>query len=272
MSEMKKDALAKAPAEGLAQLPDHRNLRALASDLLNSGLFPAVKNVSGAITIIEYGRELGIPPVAALQTMAIVQGRISLEAKGMMALFQNKGGRIKILERSKTVARIELSKDGREPHVHEYTMEQAKQEKLSGKDNWLKMPETMLFWRAVSTGIRLFDPGSVFGLYSTEEMRDVDVPYNGTIPAAEVKAEVVDPQAELEADGEVVNEAPAGTFDKLDKFAKAKKELGVEAYYECLARFQYKHANKIPPDERLKVLEELRLEYRKATHPPTQEA
>ena len=154
-------------------IPSAQNLRMLAQDLLNSGLFPNIKNVAGAITVIEYGKELGIPPVAALQTMSIVNGRLCLEAKAIMAVFQNHGGKIKILERSKTLARIELSKEGQESYVHEYTMEQAKTEKLAGKDNWLKMPETMLFWRAVATGIRLFDPGAIFGLYSREELADL---------------------------------------------------------------------------------------------------
>ena len=53
-------------------IPSAQNLRMLAQDLLNSGLFPNIKNVAGAITVIEYGKELGIPPVAALQTMSIV--------------------------------------------------------------------------------------------------------------------------------------------------------------------------------------------------------
>ncbi len=154
-------------------IPSAQNLRMLAQDLLNSGLFPNIKNVAGAITVIEYGKELGIPPVAALQTMSIVNGRLCLEAKAIMAVFQNHGGKIKILERSKAVARIELSKEGQEPYTHEYTMEQAKTEKLAGKDNWIKMPETMLFWRVVATGIRLFDPGAIFGLYSKEEMYDL---------------------------------------------------------------------------------------------------
>jgi len=159
--------------ETAVAIPSAQNLRMLAQDLLNSGLFPNVKNVAGAITIIQYGRELGIPPVASLQTMAIVNGRLCLEAKAILAIFQNHGGHIKILERSKTVARIEFSKEGQEPYTHEYSMEQAKTEKLAGKDNWLKMPETMLFWRAVATGIRLFDPGAIFGLYSREEMADL---------------------------------------------------------------------------------------------------
>ncbi len=160
-------------AEAAVAIPSAQNLRMLAQDLLNSGLFPNIKNVAGAITVIEYGKELGIPPVAALQTMSIVNGRLCLEAKAIMAVFQNHGGKIKILERSKTLARIELSKEGQEPYVHEYTMEQAKTEKLAGKDNWLKMPETMLFWRAVATGIRLFDPGAIFGLYRQEELSDL---------------------------------------------------------------------------------------------------
>ena len=180
MTETKETAIVKREVQELAKptgnLPSAQNLRMLAQDLLNSGMFPAVKNVAGAVTIIEYGRELSIPPVAALQTMAIVNGRLCMEAKAMQAIFQNHGGDIKIIERSKVRAKIELSKVGREPYVHEYTMEQAKQEKLSGKDNWTKMPETMLYWRAVATGIRLYDPGVIFGLYSKEELTDIAVP------------------------------------------------------------------------------------------------
>lgn len=221
MNETKRDSLAKATPEGMAQLPDHGNLRALAGDLLNSGLFPAVKNVAGAITIIEYGRELGIPPVAALQTMAIVQGRLCMEAKAMLAVFQSHGGRIKILERSKTAARVELAKEGLENYVHEYTMDQARQEKLSGKDNWLKMPETMLFWRAIATGIRLFDPGSIFGLYSKEEMVDVAVRFSGPLPTTEVvEGEVVEekavPKPPVKTDNHVHGaKAGASTVDEL---------------------------------------------------------
>ena len=155
-------------------IPSAQNLRMLAQDFLNSGMFPAVRNVAGAITIIQYGHELGIPPVSALQTMAIVNGKLCMEAKAMQAVFQQHGGNVKVLERSKVRARIELSKPGMEAYVHEYTMDQAKTEKLSGKDNWTKMPETMLYWRAVATGIRLYDPGAIFGLYSKEELADID--------------------------------------------------------------------------------------------------
>ena len=108
----------------------------------------------------------------------------------------------------------------------------------------------------------------------TADPKDPEIDNHEVAPkvSTRARAEVVDPRAELEADGEVVNEAPAGKFDYLPAFAEAKKALGAEAYYECLARFKYDHANKIPVDKRLEVLEELRLQYRKATHAPAQEA
>ncbi|MFA5377596.1 MAG: hypothetical protein WC455_17730 [Dehalococcoidia bacterium] len=169
---MTETAIIKHEEKPLAIVPSAQNLRMLSQDLLNSGMFPAVKNVAGAITIIEYGRELGIPPVAALQTMSIVNGKLCMESKAILALFQNHGGKIKIIERSKVRAKIEFSKNGNEPYVHEYTMEQAKTEQLAGKAMWTKIPETMLFWRAIATGIRAYDPGTMFGLYSKEEVVD----------------------------------------------------------------------------------------------------
>ena len=177
MGEVKETAIVKRTEQTTAvSIPSAQNLRMLAQDFLNSGMFPAVKNVAGAITIIQYGHELGIPPVSALQTMAIVKGKLCMEAKAMQAVFQQHGGNVKVLERSKIRAKIELSKPGMEPYTHEYTMDQAKTELLSGKDNWTKMPETMLYWRAVATGIRLYDPGVIFGLYSKEELTDIAVP------------------------------------------------------------------------------------------------
>lgn len=210
--EIKQDAIVKGSATAV-EIPSAQNLRLLAQDLMNSGMFPAVRNVAGAITIIEYGRELGIPPVAALQTMAIVNGRLCMEAKAMLALFQNHGGRVKILERSKTVARIEFSKDGMEAYVHEYTLEQAKQERLSDKDNWKKMPETMLFWRAVATGIRLYDPGAIFGIYSKEELLDVGGNGGGVATTLATPPEKMQPRASQGQKQPIVEEATDSFFN-----------------------------------------------------------
>jgi phage recombination protein Bet len=162
-------------------------------------------------------------------------------------------------------------KDWTNPLYHEVYLDEYIQRTKEGQPTrfWADKPKTMLKKVAISQAFRMAFPDEFAGMPYTDAEMPVD---HSKLPATEVKAEVVDPQAELEADGEVVNEAPAGKFDYLPAFAEAKKALGAEAYYECLARFKYDRANKIPVDKRLEVLEELRLQYRKATHAPAQEA
>lgn len=169
----------------VTKIPDALNLRAIATDLLNSGLYPNVKNATQAIAVIATGQEIGLGPTASLQYIAPINGRMTMESKVMLALFQRSGGKIKILERSKAAARVEFSKPGNVPYTFEYTDAMAKTELLWDKATWKKMPDTMLFWRCLSNGIKAYDPGVIMGIaMSTEEAED----YPGGI-APEAKPE-----------------------------------------------------------------------------------
>jgi len=50
----------------------------------------------------------------------------------------------------------------------------------------------------------------------------------------------------------------AGKFHLLDKFKAAKAQLGAEAYYEVLSRYQSNHADEIDPADRDAVLADMR--------------
>ena len=160
-----------------AIVPNAQNLRMIAKDLLESGMFPGVKSIAGAVTIIEYGREIGIPPVAALQTMSIIKGRLSIESKALLALFHNTGGKTDILKKDATGAQVKFSKAGMKAFTDSFTIEDAQAKGFLSKDNWKLYPEEMCYWRCIAKGIRAFDPGVALGFYTTEEMRDV-VPEN----------------------------------------------------------------------------------------------
>lgn len=161
-------------------IPDEGNLRAVATDLLNSKLFPQYENVTQAMTAILAGTEMGLGPVSSLQYIAVVKGRMSVEAKVFLALFHKHGGVTSVLQRGKDKCVIKFSKPGREDYVHEYTWSMAVAEGLTGKDNWKKMPETMLFNRCVANGIRAFDPGILMGIALTvdeaEDLGGIDSP------------------------------------------------------------------------------------------------
>jgi hypothetical protein len=178
----------------VATIPDALNLRAIATDLLNSGLYPQIKGPTQAIAIIAAGQELGLGPTASLQYISIVNGKMCAEAKVWLALFHKSGGKTKVLKRDKEACRIEFSKPGREIYVHEYTHLMAQTEGLIGKGGaWAKMEETMLQWRCVSGGVRVYDPGVVMGIALTKEEAE---DYPAGLPEAEgevIEAKKIEP-------------------------------------------------------------------------------
>jgi len=158
-----------------AVIPDSSNLEKLGKFLFQSHLFPAVQSVSGAVTIIEYGRELGLKPVQALQTMSIIKGRICIEAKALLALAIQKGLTYKILKSNDDICQIQFSRANFEPHVETFTSEDAKRAKLTDKTSYVQYPRIMNLWRCVSNGIRAYAPDLALGLYSKEEMGADDI-------------------------------------------------------------------------------------------------
>lgn len=200
MSEEKSMVLYERAA--VATIPEAQNLRALATDLLNSGLYPNIKNATQAIAVIATGQEIGLGPTASLTYIAPVNGRMTMESKLMLALFHRSGGRSKIIKRDKESCKVEFSKAGREPYVSEYTAEMAKAEQLWDKPTWKKMPETLLQWRAVSNGIKAYDPGVIMGIaMSSEEAEDypAGVPETKAEPEKEAKKGPGRPRAEKPA-------------------------------------------------------------------------
>lgn len=184
-SEVKADALARTSPAGV-MVADVQGVRVLAKDLIDSGLFPAVKNVAGAVTIIQAGLELGIPPVAALNTMAIINGRLAMEAKALLAIAQSRAGVTwRVTKEDATGCEITFSRPGWGETKSSFTKAEAQDAGLLGKTNWKLWPKDMYFARAAGRGIRRIAPDAVLGLYTKEEMNDSPTNLNGpaTAPA-----------------------------------------------------------------------------------------
>ena len=212
-------------------IPDAQNLRVFVTDLMNSEFFKSVMKAPQAIAIVLYGQALGLEPVIALQTIQPVNGRMCISTTVLQALFQRKGGRVKVLERSEEKARVEFSFPGWDPYIHEYTKHDAIDEQLWEKDNWKKRRKTMLLYRAISGGLKVYDPGSHLGIVTTEEAED----YPNGLPedAAVVPEKEKGSQKAPESAKEPVKQAPAakkeaspapGAAPAKEKPAEAQKE------------------------------------------------
>ena len=198
-------------------IPDATNLEKLAKFFLSSELFPAAKNVAGIISIIEYGRELGFPPIASLQMISVIKGRLCIESKALLAMAIKSGITYKVIKSDENVCSLEFSRAGFEPHRETFTSEDAARAKLTDKTTYVQYPKQMNFWRCVSNGVRAYAPDLALGLYSKEEMETI----------ATIEVPVTQP--------EVLRSAESENEEKRRKEMEAEKEeLVKDINYEVI--------------------------------------
>ena len=140
--------------------------------LLKSGFLPqAIKTPEQALAIILQGRELGIPTMAALGTINVIQGKPTVSPQLMLALI-NRSGQLENIEITGDDNGINctMKRKGRSPHSEFFGAKEAAAMNLSGKDNYKKQAATMYRWRAVAACARTVFPDVILGLYLPDEM------------------------------------------------------------------------------------------------------
>jgi hypothetical protein len=137
------------------------------------------QEITGAIL---FGRELGLDPMTALQTINLIQGRPTLTANAMRGLAMAAGVRFRLDESTQTRCVMSAAAPGMERWTTiTWTLDQARNLGLLTKDNWKNQPGAMLIARATSQLCRLVAANILIGApYSTEEVRD--------LPTEEVEA------------------------------------------------------------------------------------
>jgi hypothetical protein len=162
---------------GLAPAPvvpatDVKSLMQMAATLHASGMLPrGIKSPQAAFAIIVTGQELGIPAMTALRSIHMVEGKPTLDAGLMLGLANQRGVQHEWLSNGENgTARIQLTAAGKAPYVHTFTVEDAKNAGLLGKDVWKKYQPAMLRARCASAAIRAFAPSLLVGVYTPEEL------------------------------------------------------------------------------------------------------
>ena len=144
---------------------------------------PAVKSYQAAFTIMLKGRELNIPPMEALNSINVIQGKPSLSAQLMQALVLRQGHYITMVETNGNKCVVKGRRKGaplEDTLSLTWTLEMARQAGLSG-GNWAKYPDAMLRSRAISALCRALFPDVLAGMYTAEELgADVIIREDGT--------------------------------------------------------------------------------------------
>jgi len=145
-------------------------------DVLARSRMFGFKTAEEAVALMLIAQAEGNHPAKAAQEYHVIQGRPALKADAMLARFQAAGGIVEWEEMKDEVVSAYFSHPTAcpKPVKVDWTMERAKQAKLTGKDNWQKYPRQMLKARVISEGVRMTFPGVTVGLYTPEEVMQFD--------------------------------------------------------------------------------------------------
>lgn len=154
---------------------------ALAKALINGGGFLPVhiKSEGEVVAVVLAGRELGIPPMASIRTIRLIEGRVTLDASLQLGLMIRAGITYKWLEDGRAGrAVLELKRAGQEPYVSIFELKDAERAGLvKPGSNWAKWPAAMLRARAVSAAGKAYLPDVLAGVYTPDELDDEEPPY-----------------------------------------------------------------------------------------------
>jgi hypothetical protein len=150
------------------------SLRKRARVALKSGYLPtSVYTEEQVLMIVRAGEELGLPFMASLRSISLVEGKIALEATLMraLALRKIKGSKIVFHECTAQRCVVEMSRPSAAIMVT-YAIEDAQRAELTKKANWRRHPISMLIARASAIGCRAIFADALLGgsVYDPDEL------------------------------------------------------------------------------------------------------
>lgn len=203
------------------QLPHSlEEIKQYAGVFVQSGMFPDMKTLSGAMAKIIAGREMGIPPFTALRGLNIIQGKPELSAGLMSSLVKTSGKYDYVVgnwdDRGCGIEFFEKRKGEWKSIGHSrFTEEEAKMAGLFGTGNWKKYPRAMYFARAMSQGARAFCPDIFLGaIYVDGELTETPEPRQQKAVPSRRSHQVDALPAATEAVTEPVPESTPETMDE----------------------------------------------------------
>lgn len=111
---------------------------------------------------------------SVVEEYSVINGRPALKAESMLARFQKAGGHIQWTELSDKRCAAIFSHPQCSPVEVDWDMDRAKAAGLAGRDMWKKFARNMLKARVISDGVRTAYPACLGGVYTPEELGDME--------------------------------------------------------------------------------------------------
>lgn len=195
----------------------------LATAIAKSGLAPSTMRSAEQITIaIMHGAEIGLPPMQAVQRIAVVNGRPTIWGDAVPALLLSRGFRLEECIEGADDSRAAVCKVTRPDGTkieRRFSIGDARKAGLWDKAGpWKQYPERMLQMRARGYAARDGAADVLAGLYVAEELQDIDV-----TPRRKSSAECKRDGTEIRFNNIRTAIAAASSADELDRILDDNK-------------------------------------------------
>lgn len=136
---------------------------------------PSIRTEGEAVAVMLAGRELGLPAMASLRLIALLKGKVTIDASGQLALMQRAGAKVQWLkDGTDGEAILRIARPGNEPFESRFTLEMAKNAGLLSNGTWQKYPAAMMRARCVSAAGKAYYADVLGGVYMPGELDDDD--------------------------------------------------------------------------------------------------
>ena len=173
-----------------------------AKAVIASGLAPkSFQSAEAVLIAVQMGAEIGLPPMASLQNIAVINGKPGVYGDVGKALLRARGFDIEETSDEKG-ATCTITHPKQKPVTRRFTIEDAKKAGLWGKAGpWVQYPTRMLAWRAFWFAARDAAADVLKGVGGAEEIQDLPPePKNVTPPPAGQRLAVLDTPAETQTE------------------------------------------------------------------------
>lgn len=177
--------------------------------------FYGFKSADEMLPLMMIAQSQGRSFTSVVEEYSVINGRPALKSESMLARFQKAGGHIQWTELSDKRCAAIFSHPQCSPVEVDWDMERAKAAGLAGRDMWKKFARNMLKARVISDGVRTAYPACLGGVYTPEELGDMEpartpppTPARGQLAAPEEPGQVETPRgpAPSELDGEEMDQ------------------------------------------------------------------
>lgn len=135
-------------------------------------------NAGNILVAIQWGVEIGLQPLQAMQNIAVINGRPSIWGDAMLAIVRGSGLLEYIREEpTDESCTCTIKRKGEDPVTRTFTMADANKAGLANKQGpWTQYPKRMMQMRARAYALRDVFPDVLRGVEVAEIARDLPVP------------------------------------------------------------------------------------------------